>query len=112
MAGFKLAAQDVFLNISGGISVDDPAIDLAVGAVILSSIEDISLNRSICFAAEVVLAGEIRSVPRIEQRISEAEKLGFSHIVVSKNAKISKGSFSINIQRMGRIEDHVEFLFG
>ncbi len=111
-AGFKLAAKDVFLNITGGITVDDPAIDLAVVAAILSSNEDISVDRSICFAAEVGLAGEIRSVPRIEQRISEAEKLGFSHIVVSKNAKISKGSFSINIQRMGRIEDLVEFLFG
>lgn len=111
-AGFKLAAKDVFLNITGGISVDDPAIDLAVVAAILSSNEDISVDRDICFAAEVGLAGEIRSVPRIEQRISEAEKLGFSHIVVSKNAKIPKESFSISIQRMGRIEDLVEFLFG
>lgn len=111
-AGFKLAAKDVFLNITGGISVDDPAIDLAVVAAILSSNEDISVDRDICFAAEVGLAGEIRSVPRIEQRISEAEKLGFAHIVVSKNAKIPKGSFSINIQRMGRMEDLVEFLFG
>lgn len=111
-AGFKLAAKDVFLNITGGISVDDPAIDLAVVAAILSSNEDISVDRDICFAAEVGLAGEIRSVPRIEQRISEAEKLGFTHIVVSKNAKIPKESFSINIQRMGRIEDLVEFLFG
>lgn len=111
-AGFKLAAKDVFLNITGGISVDDPAIDLAVVAAILSSNEDISVDRDICFAAEVGLAGEIRSVPRIEQRISEAEKLGFTHIMVSKNAKIPKESFSINIQRMGRIEDLVEFLFG
>src|SRR5699024_6810274 len=83
-AGFKLGAKDVFLNITGGISVNDPAIDLAVVAAILSSNEDLPLSREVCFAAEVGLAGEIRPVPRIEQRILEAEKLGFSTIVISK----------------------------
>jgi len=86
-AGFKLAAKDVFLNITGGISVDDPAIDLAVMAAILSSNADIPLERGVCFAAEVGLAGEIRPVQRIDQRIIEAEKLGFSTIYVSKSNK-------------------------
>ena len=111
-AGFKLGAKDVFLNITGGITVDDPAIDLAVVAAILSSNEDIPIERDVCFAAEVGLAGEIRPVTRVEQRIHEAEKLGFSTIMVSKNAKIPKEEFSIKIERMGRIEDVVSFLFG
>ena len=87
-AGFKLAAKDVFLNITGGISVDDPAIDLAVIAAILSSNADIPIEKGVCFAAEVGLAGEIRPVQRIDQRILEAEKLGFNTIYVSKNNKI------------------------
>lgn len=111
-AGFKLGTKDVFLNVTGGISVDDPAIDLAVVAAILSSNEDIPIERDICFAAEVGLAGEIRAVTRVEQRIHEAEKLGFAAIMVSKNAKIPKEQFSIKIQRVGRIEDVVSFLFG
>ena len=82
-AGFRLGAKDVFLNITGGISVDDPAIDLAVIAAILSSNEDISIARDVCFAAEVGLAGEIRPVTRADQRIMEAEKLGFATILVS-----------------------------
>jgi DNA repair protein RadA/Sms len=79
-AGFRLGAKDVFLNITGGITVDDPAIDLAVVASILSSNEDIAVSSDFCFAAEVGLSGEIRPVQRVEQRISEAEKLGFSTI--------------------------------
>lgn len=111
-AGFKLGAKDVFLNITGGISVDDPAIDLAVIAAILSSNEDISVPKDTCFAAEIGLAGEIRPVPRVEQRISEAEKLGFSHILVSKQNKIPKNNFSITIKKVAKIEDVVAFLFG
>jgi DNA repair protein RadA/Sms len=111
-AGFKLGAKDVFLNITGGIYIDDPAIDLAVIAAILSSNEDIPLSREICFAGEIGLAGEIRPVTRIEQRISEAEKLGFSTIVVSKQNKIPSGKFNINIQKTAKIEDVAGFLFG
>ncbi|MFN4198163.1 MAG: DNA repair protein RadA, partial [Flavobacterium sp.] len=88
-AGFRLGAKDVFLNVTGGISVDDPAIDLAVVAAILSSNEDIPVGKDFCFAGEVGLAGEIRPVNRVEQRILEAEKLGFSTIFVSKYNKIS-----------------------
>ncbi|HET8854648.1 MAG TPA: DNA repair protein RadA [Salinimicrobium sp.] len=111
-AGFKLGAKDVFLNITGGISVDDPALDLAVVAAILSSNEDISVAKDICFAAEIGLAGEIRPVTRVEQRIIEAEKLGFSAILISKQNKIPKNDFSINVQKVAKIEDVVTYLFG
>lgn len=111
-AGFRLGAKDVFLNITGGITVDDPAIDLAVIAAILSSNEDISIARDICFAAEVGLAGEIRPVTRADQRIMEAEKLGFATIMVSKQVKLPKKDFSIHIQKVSRIEEVVEYLFG
>ena len=104
-AGFKLGAKDVFLNITGGITVDDPAIDLAVVAAILSSNEDVALPKDYCFAAEVGLSGEIRPVQRVEQRILEAEKLGFSTIFVSKYNKITLKSSKIRIQLVAKIED-------
>ena len=111
-AGFRLGAKDVFLNITGGITVDDPAIDLAVVAAILSSNEDIPLSKGICFAAEVGLAGEIRPVPRIEQRIQEAEKLGFNEMLISKYSKVSVTTNGIQLIKVARIEDVVEYLFG
>ncbi len=109
-AGFRLGAKDVFLNITGGISVDDPAIDLAVVAAILSSNEDEALQKDICFAAEVGLSGEIRPVQRVEQRILEAEKLGFTAIFVSKYSKIALKNTSIKIQKISKIEDLVSFI--
>lgn len=109
-AGFRLGAKDVFLNITGGITVDDPAIDLAVVAAILSSNEDIALQKDFCFAAEVGLSGEIRPVQRVEQRILEAEKLGFSAIFVSKYNKISLKNTTIKIQLVSKIEDLVNFI--
>ncbi|ALJ05819.1 DNA repair protein RadA [Pseudalgibacter alginicilyticus] len=109
-AGFRLAAKDVFLNITGGITVDDPAIDLAVVAAILSSNEDVALQKDFCFAAEVGLSGEIRPVQRAEQRILEAEKLGFSTIFVSKYNKISLKKTAIKIQLISKIEDLIEFV--
>lgn len=111
-AGFKLGAKDVFLNVTGGISVDDTAIDLAVVAAILSSNEDIPVAKNICFAAEVGLAGEIRPVSRIDQRILEAEKLGFDTIFVSKHNKISLKNPGIAVKLAGRIEEVVSELFG
>lgn len=111
-AGFRLGAKDVFLNITGGINIDDPSIDLAVIAAVLSSNEDISIGKDICFAAEVGLAGEIRPVQRIDQRILEAEKLGFSTIMVSGNNKITLKNHVITIQKVNRIEDVAQFLFG
>lgn len=109
-AGFKLGAKDVFLNITGGISVDDPAIDLAVVAAILSSNEDVPLANDLCFAAEVGLSGEIRPIQRVEQRIQEAEKLGFSTIFVSKYNKISLSDAQIKIQLISKVEDLSRFL--
>ncbi len=111
-AGFRLGSKDVFLNITGGITVDDPAIDLAVIAAILSSNEDISIDKTICFSAEVGLAGEIRPVQRADQRILEAEKLGFATIYVSKHTKISVKNRKIEIKQVSRIEDVVRELFG
>jgi len=89
-AGFKLGSKDVFLNVTGGISVDDPAIDLAVVAAVLSSNVDIAIDKSLCFAAEIGLAGEVRPVNRVEQRILEAEKLGFKNILISTYCKIKE----------------------
>ena len=109
-AGFRLGAKDVFLNITGGITVDDPAIDLAVVASILSSNEDEALPSDYCFAAEVGLSGEIRPIQRVEQRILEAEKLGFSTIFVSKYNKISLKNTAIKIQLLSKVEDLVGFL--
>ncbi|WP_178986151.1 DNA repair protein RadA [Winogradskyella helgolandensis] len=109
-AGFRLGAKDVFLNITGGITVDDPAIDLAVVAAILSSNEDVALQSDFCFAAEVGLSGEIRPVQRVEQRILEAEKLGFSTIFVSKYNKIALKNTVIKIKLISKIEDLVGFL--
>ncbi|NJB36864.1 DNA repair protein RadA [Croceivirga sp. JEA036] len=110
-AGFKLAAKDVFLNITGGISVDDPAIDLAVIASILSSNADIAIAQGVCFAAEVGLAGEIRPVQRVDQRILEAEKLGFTTIFVSKANKISLKNTKVTVRLISKIEELVKELF-
>ncbi len=110
-AGFRLGAKDVFLNIAGGIKVDDPAIDLAVISAILSSNEDEAIPQNFCFAAEIGLAGEIRPVNRIEQRILEAEKLGFQQIFISKFNKLSKTSFAIKIVRVAKVEDIYANLF-
>ena len=110
-AGFRLAAKDVFLNITGGIHVDDPAIDLAVVTAILSSGADIAIAQNFCFAAEIGLAGEIRPVQKIEQRISEAEKLGFEKIFVSKFTKFAGKKFSIEVILVSKIEEIYEQLF-
>lgn len=111
-AGFRLGAKDVFLNVTGGINVDDPAIDLAVVAAILSSNEDIPVGKGYCFAGEIGLSGEIRPVNRVDQRILEAEKLGFSTIFVSKYSKVSLKNTIIDIKQVGRIEDVAGHLFG
>ncbi len=110
-AGFKLGAKDVFLNITGGIQVDDPAIDLAVVAAILSSNQDIAISPKVCFAAEVGLAGEIRPVSKIDQRIMEAEKLGYQTLVASKYNKISLKNISIKLVLVGKIEEVFATLF-
>ncbi len=111
--GFHFGMKDVFLNIAGGIKVEDPSIDLAVLCALLSSYEDVPLPPRICFSGEVGLSGEIRAVNRIDQRIAEAEKLGFEKIIVSKyNQKgLAKEKFNIEIVLMGRVEEVYRYLF-
>ena len=111
--GFHFGMKDVFLNIAGGIKVEDPSIDLAVLCALLSSYEDVPLTQHICFAGEVGLSGEIRAVNRIDQRIAEAEKLGFEKIIVSKyNQKgLNKQKFNIEVVTMGRVEEVYKYLF-
>lgn len=110
-AGFKLAAKDVFLNITGGMTVNDPATDLAVLAAILSSDFDIDINKKYCFAAEVGLAGEVRPVTRVEQRIQEAEKLGFTDIFISKQCRLSDARYRIKIHQHNKIQEVFQGVF-
>ena len=112
--GFKLAQKDVFLNIAGGLRVTDPAIDLAVIAAILSSNVDTAIDSDVCLTGEVGLSGEIRPVSRIEQRIAEAERLGFARIVIpAANVKaIDPRSFKIHIEPCRKVEDAFRTLFG
>ncbi|WP_288005382.1 DNA repair protein RadA [Thermonema sp.] len=112
-AGFRLGDQDVFLNIAGGLRVEDPAIDLAVCCSIASSYEEIVLPPTICFAGEVGLGGEVRAVAKIEQRIAEAEKLGFRTIVTSKyNLKgLDLKKFNIEIRGVAQLDEVFRALF-
>ena len=109
--GFRLGAKDVFLNITGGIKIDDTAIDLAVVCSILSSDHDLALNTLTCFAGEIGLSGEIRAVNRIESRIAEAEKLGYNKIIISKYNKFNPKGFNIEIIQCGKIEQVFKLLF-
>jgi len=111
--GFHFGTKDVFVNIAGGLKVEDPSLDLAIVTALLSSYEDVAVNHLYCFAGEVGLSGEIRAVNRIEQRIAEAEKLGFEKIIVSKyNAKsLSKLKFDIEVVPMGKVEELYQYLF-
>ena len=109
--GFKLLQKDVFVNIAGGIRVNDPAIDLAVLAAVLSSNMDIALDEQTCITGEVGLAGEIRPVNRIDQRIREAEKLGFKTIVVPKGQKYNIHNLKIKVVEISRVVDAFKFLF-
>lgn len=109
--GFKLLQKDVFVNIAGGIRVNDPAIDLAVLAAVLSSNMDIALDEQTCITGEVGLAGEIRPVNRIDQRIREAEKLGFKTIIVPKGQKYNTQNLKINVVEISRVVDAFKFLF-
>jgi DNA repair protein RadA/Sms len=111
--GFHFGVKDVFLNIAGGLKVEDPSTDLAVLSALLSSYEDLPIPMHYCFTGEVGLSGEIRAVNRIEQRIAEAEKLGFEKIIISKyNQKgLSRQSFNIEIITVGRVEEVYQILF-
>lgn len=108
--GFKLLQKDVFLNIAGGLRVNDPAIDLAVLAAVLSSNMDIALDADTCLTGEVGLAGEIRPVNRIEQRISEAQKLGFKRIIIPADQKIAQSRYQIEIVPVKKVTDAFRLL--
>lgn len=112
--GFKLAQKDVFLNIAGGLKVNDPAMDLAVISAILSSNVDMTIPRSVCMAGEVGLSGEIRPVTRLEQRIAEAEKLGMKSMLVPRNnlKGIDTSGRQIRIIEVGKVEEAFKALFG
>jgi DNA repair protein RadA/Sms len=119
--GFRLGAKDVFLNITGGIRVEDPAIDLGLAAAIISSHEDIPVPFKTCFAGEIGLSGEIRAVNRVEQRIAEAEKLGFEQIFISKynlpsaaqgKKQVDLSRYKIEIKAVANIEEVFGLLFG
>ncbi|MDQ3112119.1 MAG: DNA repair protein RadA [Bacteroidota bacterium] len=111
--GFRLGAKDVFLNIAGGLKVEDPGIDLAVVCAVLSSNADMPIPQGVCFAGEVGLSGEIRPVNRIEVRIAEAEKLGFKEIYISKYHKgLKAGNYAIKLSMVGKMEDVFAGLFG
>jgi DNA repair protein RadA/Sms len=105
--GFRLGQQDVFLNIAGGLRVEDPAIDLAVCAAVVSSYEDIAISPSVAFAAEIGLGGEVRAVSRIESRIAEAEKLGFKKMFISRyNLKgLDAKGFKIDLRPVSRLDE-------
>ena len=109
-AGFQLGGKDVFLNITGGISSEDPALDLAVVAAILSSYHDIALPKNCCFAAEIGLSGELRPVPKIEQRINEAAKLGFETLLTAPQKKIAAEE-QLSVAKFSKIEEVVRYLF-
>lgn len=111
--GFKLAQKDVFLNIAGGMKVNDPALDLAVISAILSSNVDMAVPRTVCMAGEVGLTGEIRPVTRVEQRIQEAEKLGMEQIIIPRsNVKgMDLGSLNIKITEVSKVEEAFRMLF-
>ena len=112
-AGFKLAQKDVFLNIAGGLRVNDPAIDLAVAAAVLSSNFDTAINKTIAMTGEVGLSGEIRPINRVEQRIAEAEKLGFKKIIVPNYnfSQIKGKKYQIEIKPASKLEDAFKVLF-
>ena len=111
--GFHFGVKDVFVNIAGGLKVEDPSIDLAVLTALLSSYQDVALPHKICFAGEVGLSSEIRAVNRIEQRIAEAEKLGFEKIILSKynHKSVDLTKFNIEIVPLGKVEELYQYLF-
>ena len=110
-AGFTLGTKDVFINFTGGISIDDPALDLAVVISILSSYYNVPIDKNMCFAGEIGLSGELRPVSKINIRVKEAAKLGFKSILISKFNKIDKGYNTIKIIYIEKIEEIISLLF-
>jgi DNA repair protein RadA/Sms len=110
--GFRLGTRDVFLNITGGLRVDDPALDLSVACAVLSSSEDMSIPLHTAFCGEVGLGGEIRPVSRIEQRLSEAAKVGYKEVYISSRSRIEKLPKGIKIHRLKQVDEALGLLFG
>jgi DNA repair protein RadA/Sms len=111
--GFRLGQQDVFVNLAGGLRLEDPALDLPLISAIMSSYQGISLPQGYVFSAEVGLSGEVRAVQRAEQRITEAEKLGFTDIIISKYNKVSADSNrKIRVHEFGKVDEVFSWLFG
>lgn len=111
--GFQLGVKDVFINIAGGMKLEDPGLDLGIVASILSSYQNVAIDSNIAFSGEIGLSGEVRAVSRIEQRISEAEKLGFKEMMISKyNKGIDSHRTNIKLIQIGKIEEAFEYLFG
>ena len=112
--GFRLGVQDVFVNMAGGLKVEDPAVDLAVCVSIVSSFEELPVSDKVCFAAEVGLGGELRAVNRVDQRISEAEKLGFTEIYVSRYSQrsLDLNKTKIKVKAFGKLTEVFQDLFG
>ncbi|GGF03252.1 DNA repair protein RadA [Hymenobacter cavernae] len=113
-SGLRLGQHDVFLNIAGGLRLEDPALDLAVCAAVVSSLNDLPLPTDVCLAAEVGLSGEIRAVSRLDQRLSEAEKLGFQEMYISQfNARgLDLGRYGIRVHPLGRLDEVLSGIFG
>lgn len=110
--GLRMGMHDVFVNIAGGLRVEDPGIDLGIVAAIVSSYHNIPIDSKIAFVGEVGLSGEIRAVSRVEQRIAEAEKLGFTTVYVSKFNKLPKQQGGVNMVEVGKLEELLSYLFG
>ena len=110
-AGFKIGVKDIFINITGGIKIDDPALDLAVIFSILSSNTNLSIENGLCFCAEVGLSGELRNVKNIDIRISEAERLGYNKIIISSNSKTQNKTTQIDILKFSKLSDVVKEVF-
>lgn len=111
--GFQLGIKDVFINIAGGMRLEDPGLDLGIVVSILSSYQNLAINKDIAFSGEIGLSGEVRAVSRIEQRISEAEKLGFKEMMISKyNKGIDDNNGKIKLIKIGKVEEAFEWLFG
>jgi DNA repair protein RadA/Sms len=109
--GFKLASKDVFINIAGGLRIDDPALDLAVVSAVLSSNANEPLPKNCCFTGEVGLTGEVRAVSRLEQRVAEAEKLGFERIFISRHNKTNLKGAGIEVVAVSKVEEVYRLLF-
>ena len=109
--GFKIGIKDVFINITGGIKIEDPALDLAVVSSILSSNTNLSIDSKVCFCAEIGLSGELRNVSNINLRISEAERLGYEKIIISKGSKLNSNNSKIQILKFSKLNDVVKEVF-